>query len=844
MNSIYSKIFLALYLVFLNTLLMNNYSVFGQQSPVVSTSSWSIRNLKNSVSCQTENPQNIFQILFENGLIPDPFVGTNEQKVQWVAEDDWIFDTHFDVDPATLYYKHISIYFESLDTYGEVFLNGTKIGTFENMFLDNNFAIKKLLQAKNNHLKILFYSAKKKALALQKAYGIKLPGEERVFIRKPQYHFGWDWGPTLTGCGITSTPVIKAYNEVELKSVFVVADQDLPEQNTKLHLDISSTLERSFQVNCQIGDHFLDTLLFLSPGLHTYTLSVHIDQPQLWWTHNLGEPFLYEYNIQGYSDHDKFAISGKFGFRKVVLHTQQDSSGQDFYFTLNGKRVFAKGANYIPTNIMGQREESLDPVSAVQEARFANMNMLRVWGGGIYESDAFYDACDSLGIMVWQDFMFACGMYPGDQNFLNSVKEEATFQIKRLRNHPSMALYCGNNENNEAWHRWGWKPSFTPSQQTKIWQDYQKLFNNILPNLVQAHHPDISYWESSPKFGRGDTRYLREGDAHDWWVWHDGRPFRHFLTAVPRFMSEFGFQSFPDIQTISTFADPSEYDLNHPTMLQHQKHPKGNAIIKDFTERDYPKPKNFEGFVYLSQMVQADGMALGIETHLRNQPYCSGSLYWQLNDCWPVASWSSMDYTGRWKPMMYQVKHLFAPSIISCYMSDDWVLHIHWVQDNSSSKSLQLTAQYMDFNGTPLRVWQEQFASNQPSKHVLDIDLKLFKEEFHPNEHVFYLSVQDEKGHLLAEKIHFVLSPKHLSLSKPTIQLAKERIDERYILTLNTQSLAKNVALQASADGTWSDNFFDLIPGISKQVEFFPKEKYVPNIDFQAKSMIDFIQKD
>ncbi|MBL0190316.1 MAG: hypothetical protein IPQ18_02925 [Saprospiraceae bacterium] len=243
-------------------------------------------------------------------------------------------------------------------------------------------------------------------------------------------------------------------------------------------------------------------------------------------------------------------------------------------------------------------------------------------------------------------------------------------------------------------------------------------------------------------------------------------------------------------------------------------------------------------------MVQADGMALGIETHLRNQPYCSGSLYWQLNDCWPVASWSSMDYTGKWKPMMYQVKNLFASSIISCYMSDDWVLHIHWVQDNPSSKNLQLTAQYMDFSGTPQRVWQEQFVSKQPSKHVLDIDLKLFKEEFHPNGHVFYLSVQDENGPLLAEKTHFVLSPKHLSLSKPTIQLTKERVDERYILTLNSQSLAKNVALTASVEGTWADNFFDLIPGISKQVEFFPKEKYVPNIDFQAKSMIDFIQKD
>lgn len=307
-----------------------------------------------------------------------------------------------------------------------------------------------------------------------------------------------------------------------------------------------------------------------------------------------------------------------------------------------------KGANYIPQNSFQSEVTEQHYEQLLNDVVTANMNMLRVWGGGIYENDVFYEKCDEKGLLVWQDFMFACAMYPGDESFLKNVQQEAIDNVKRLRNFTSIALWCGNNEVSEGWHRWGWQEGRSEPEKEEIWNNYLKIFDTILPNTVNKLS-EVPYWETSPKFGRGDIRYITEGNAHDWWVWHDGYPFESLEKNVPRFMSEFGFQAFPSYETIKFINDNDSIDINSPAIKTHQKHQIGFERIKEYMEHDFPVPDNDEDYVYISQLLQAYGIGKGIEAHRRSRPYNMGSLYWQLNDCWPAVSWSSIDFlvTGR-----------------------------------------------------------------------------------------------------------------------------------------------------------------------------------------------------
>ena len=330
-----------------------------------------------------------------------------------------------------------------------------------------------------------------------------------------------------------------------------------------------------------------------------------------------------------------------------------------FYFELNGVAVFMKGANYVPQDVFLNRVTREQYATLLQAVKDAGMNMIRVWGGGAYQRDEFYDLCDEYGILVWHDFMFAGGMYPFDSAFLDNVKKEAEFEVKRLSNHPCMALWCGNNECSEGWHRWGWQDPFDSIQRAAIWHGYQELFNEILPNAVHAFS-QTAYWESSPEFGRGDVRHTSEGDAHNWFVWHDGEPFENYEQKVPRFMSEFGFQSMPELKTLKMFVPDSALHIASEAMKAHQKHGRGFAIINAYMQRQYGSvPVQFSDYVKRSQQLQAEGMVKGVRAHMGARPYCMGSLIWQLNDCWPSVSWSMIDYYGRKKPVYESVKKLF-----------------------------------------------------------------------------------------------------------------------------------------------------------------------------------------
>jgi beta-mannosidase len=508
---------------------------------------------------------------------------------------------------------------------------------------------------------------------------------------------------------------------------------------------------------------------------------------------------------------------------------EKDQYGKSFYFKLNGVPVFMKGANYIPQDNFPSRVDQDDYYETVFNAIRANMNMLRVWGGGIYEDDLFYELCDRYGVLVWQDFMFACTMYPGDSAFLENVVEEARQQVVRLRNHPSLALWCGNNEVDEAWHNWGWQEQYNYSEQeaAQIWHDYDTVFHNILPKIVEEYDGTTDYWPSSPKHGWGRRESLSDGDMHYWGVWWGREPFDTYNKKTGRFMSEYGFQSYPPYETLKEVIPEDELFVGSPSMLNHQKHPFGEEVIKDFLEKSYPVPpvSDLEEYAYLSQLTQAYGIQTAIEAHRRNMPRCMGTLYWQLNDCWPVISWSGLDYKNRWKALHYFVKKSYENIIISI-LEEDEMLRIYLISDELKDTTGTLLVTSMDFNGNVMfsdsvevnveANSSSSYYSVKPSRLLSGIGKEKtvvwvqFKDDIEP----------------IAEKVIYFTEPRFLELTEPDISFSIAEDDGNLIISFSSNTLVKDLYLKfLDSKGRFSDNFFDLLPGETKEIKYFPSDK-------------------
>jgi len=489
---------------------------------------WEFKKVTDTVWKSATVPGNVFSDLLENKIIEDPFIGDNEKKVQWVSQADWEYKTTFSVEEETLEKKHLELNFEGLDTYASVFLNDSLILKTNNAFREFEVDVKPILKPENE-LRILFESTSKQEAIKKAKLDYELPEGERIFTRKAQFQYGWDWGPKLNTSGIWRAIKLVTWNDFKIENSNIKHFK-LNDSISKLvtEIEYNSNLNKDIVYEVFVNDS-LNRAIKFNPSNYNPGIPFEIKKPKLWWSHNLGKPYLYDIKVvvkDGKKTLD--SVSTKYGIRDIELVTEKDSIGESFYFKVNGQAVYVKGANYIPQNSLQNKVTDSYYEKLLNNVVDANMNMLRVWGGGIYENDIFYDLCDEKGILVWQDFMFACAMYPGDDDFLENVKQEASQNVVKLRNHASIALWCGNNENSEGWHRWGWQTGKTEAQKEEIWSNYQKVFNDILPKVVDSLQPSISYWESSPKYGRGDQRYQYEGDAHDWWVWHDGYPFEHF----------------------------------------------------------------------------------------------------------------------------------------------------------------------------------------------------------------------------------------------------------------------------------------------------------------------------
>jgi len=784
---------------------------------------WEFRQANTASWKPTQVPVSVHTALLQNGMIEDPFYRDNEEKLQWIEREDWEFQSTFDVDPATLQRKHVELVFKSLDTYAQVYLNDSLILETDNMFRTWSADVKKWLKPNGNKLHIYFQSPVKKAEQDWKNLGYELPGGIRTMARKAQFHYGWDWGPRFVGCGILKAPEIVAWDDILIENVFVTT-QSISKEKAEMVAYVryrsdfrgKVTLVAQYDKRRSIEDRDF------REGVHTDSVTWEVENPQLWWCNGLGKPFLYDFTIslkRGTLDVEKANVRA--GIRTVELVTQKDEKGETFYFKLNGVPVFAKGANYIPQDIFQDRVTPAQYKRTLDDAVASNMNMLRVWGGGIYEDDLFYQLCDARGIMVWQDFMYACAMYPGGGRFLKSAAQEAYEQVERLRQHPCIALWCGNNENNEAWNLWGWQMLFNEAQRNQLWRDYQILFNDLLPTYVSNYGGGVPYWESSPRYGRRNPKSFTEGDNHYWGVWIDEEPIEVYNKKIPRFMSEYGFQSFPEWRTIQSFTLPEDRELDTKVMLTHQKFPRGNALLAEYLKRDYRPVKNFEDFAYVSQIMQAEAMRTGIEAHRRNKPYCMGTLYWQFNDVWPVASWASRDYFGRWKAVQYYARDVYSPVAALPIVEDD-IIKVYGVSDLMTESKVTIQVRAIDFDGKILSdvIKPDVAVPVDSSRMIWQGYLKTVLDKHKPETSVIEITLKNAEGKLLNRRLFYLCPAKKLLLPKAKVSLKVEQVNDGYLLTLHSDKLAKNVQLGTEANGFFGDNYFDLLPGETKKVLF------------------------
>lgn len=826
---------------FILILLCCSASLFGQQPLPPETirldGGWSFAESRSGKWLSAEVPGTVHQDLLRHGLLPDPFYGTNEQKIQWVESKDWEYKTSFPLDESQCSRQAACLVFEGLDTYADVYLNGALILSSDNMFKGYSIEVKDMLRKGENRLHVVFRSPVRKTLPQWETNGFEYPADNdhaekkvSVFTRKAPYSFGWDWGIRMVTCGIWRPVTLELYDAARIDDYYVkqlaLNDKEARLSNRiEIHNATGETASAEVEVSCSLPGETASSMkkaVSLHPGSNLIEIPMTIKNPKRWMPNGWGEPTLYDVAAKVVCQGGTVAEKRlRIGLRTLRVVAEKDSIGESFYFEVNGTPLFAKGANYIPSdallpNVTDERYETL-----FRDIKEAHINMIRVWGGGVYEDDRFYELADENGILIWQDFMFACTTYPADPPFLKRVEEEAEYNIRRLRNHPCIAMWCGNNEIQEGIKYWGWKKRFSPEVYGRFQPDYEKLFCELLPAQVKKFDEGRFYMHTSPYFanwGRPESWNVR--DSHNWGIWYGRKPFESADEERCRFASEYGFQSFPEMKTIRTFASPADYRIDSEVMTAHQKSTVGNDLIAESMERYFIVPETFEDFVYVGLVLQGQGVRRSIEAHRRQRPYCMGSLYWQLNDSWPVVSWSSIDYYGNWKALHYQAKRAFAPTLVSPLVKGD-SLHVHLVSDRLDDlEGLTLDMRLLDFYGKTLK--RTSMKADLPSNSSRKVRSDALEEWGTPEERTerfLLLTLKDRKHREIARSVCYFAPTKELKLPDATVRCKAERSEGRCAITLYSSSLAKDIFIEIPVQGArFSDNFFDLLPGEKRTV--------------------------
>jgi beta-mannosidase len=615
------------------------------------------------------------------GKIPDPFYGDNELKVQWVAKSDWEYRRSFKVTKEFISEDQVYLVCDGLDTIANVFVNDKLVGASQNMFRQYRWDIKGLLKEGDNEVRVYFYSPVN--YASEQNTKKPMPSVSQAIaggphIRKAPCQFGWDWGPQLPPIGIWQHIRLEGYSQARIKGVhlrqFTQAKKSRIEASVNLEQWGGKNVELEMVVTSPDGKKHLATTV----KSVREKLVIEIRNPQLWWPNGYGTQPLYQVSISLKNGNDVLdARQYQLGLRSLELVQKPDEWGQSFTFEVNGVSVFAKGSDWIPADSFPTRITDEHLENLFKSTVASHQNMLRVWGGGFYEEERFYNLCDKYGVLIWQDMVFACNVYPfDDPDFVANVKEEIYQNMERLRHRASLALWCGNNEMEWGWESWSWM-----KEAGQYKEAYDVFFHKTLPVWVAEMDPDRTYWPSSPSSNTPftDVNGQKQGDAHYWEVWHGRKPFTAYRDQYPRFMSEFGFQSLPPMETVKTYAEEKDWNMTSYIMEFHQRSGSGNGLMIGQMTDTFLMPKDFSSLVYLSMILQAEGIRYGVEHWRRNKHRVSGTLIWQLNDCWPVASWASLDYFGRWKALHYAAKRFYAPVLLS-------------VEDVGQTMSIHLTS--------------------------------------------------------------------------------------------------------------------------------------------------------
>lgn len=809
----------------------------------LASASWKFRDAKKKSAWHPAVvPGCVHRDLHRHALIPDPFFGTNELDLQWIEHRDWEYTTTFKVSDALLAEEVVELACDGLDTLATVYLNGRELARTDNMFISWRWGVKSRLRAGSNELRIVFASIGR---ALPKTRPEHQPkefndsiGRSSVF-RKEQCQFGWDWGPRFVTAGIWRDLRLEAWSGNRLESVRVTQTHTAKtcgEPAESVTLTFTPELARKNQPFTYYMKVALEGKRVAETSGRSSSLQVKIANPQLWWPSGHGAQPLYtvEVTAQDGAGRPFGCWSQRIGLRTIALDRSQDQWGESFQFVVNGRPVFAKGANWIPAHSFVAGLTRADYARDLQSAARANMNMLRVWGGGLYESEAFYDVCDELGLLVWQDFTFACTLYPGDRAFLASLKTEAEHNIRRIRHRASLALWCGNNEIETL----NWD---TLEKNPKLRRHYDIVFHELLPAAVAAHDGVTPYWPTSPcRGGKRSNDYTdkalgeKSGDTHFWDVWHARHPVKDYEKWKFRFVSEFGMQSYSSPETQATFSTSDDDNVFGPVMENHQKNTAGNQIILDYVSRLYRFPKSQDALIYLSQLNQAHCLQTGVEHYRRIMPVCMGALYWQLNDCWPVASWSSIEHTGRWKALHHIARRFFAPALVSTHVpgTESAIIgnyrrttvrhvHLHTVYDGAAPTAdgvllwdlFHVDGRILSGGKKNVRLRYGQSVRQQ----ILDLAKPLAA---HGRDHLYLRIALEIDGLRVSEETVFLTPPRFVALPKTKTATAIRLLNpQKALLTFRSPVFQHRFAFKLPGLAHHSsDNYFELYPGEQKEI--------------------------
>lgn len=796
-------------------------------------------------------PGSVHTDLLANRLIVAPYRGAHEAQLQWIGRATWEYRAHFDVGPETLARRHSVLVFEGLDTFAKVSLNGLPILSANNAHRRWRVNVEGLLKAKDNVLQIVFQSPIDKLLARVLAMPYKIagnypspyddiPGDVMIgnFVRKPAYHFGWDWGPRYVTAGIWRPIVLQTWNDRRIVDLAVRTNKLNAEQAALTVLLTVRQSARPTSVNVNVALYGPEghtaahqkKRATLTKGENRLAVPVSLEHPKRWWPNGYGKQNRYTVvaTVRG-ANGQALESKQQFGLRTVKIRQRKDAKGdgRGFAFVINGVAVFAKGANVIPFDMFPARVTKKRLQRVMQAAADSHMNMLRVWGGGYYPSDAFYQLADQLGLMIWQDFMFGGGMQPAyDPDFRANVVAEAHDNILRLRHHPSLVLWSGNNEEESAWKNWGHGAKLkkmAPQFAAKVWKGYQRLFGHDLRQAVAQWGLGTPYWASSPSNDlQGNPDASNRGDKHYWGVWAQKKPIQAYLHETPRFMSEYGLQAWPSLKTVREFASPEQWAVDNPVIRAHQKYlaGDGNQRLLYYIEAEYGAPDSFADFVYLSQVMQAEGISLAALHHRASRPYTMGSLYWQLNDVWPGASWSSIDYDGRWKALQFHARRFFAPVAIAALRDRNAATtRVTLLNDHNRAVKAHWRVRVMDFDGTE-HTTQTHDVTLAPlsATRVASFSDASLRGDADPRHTVavFDLMINGER---VSRRLVYFVPAKNQALKANPVAAEIRTQGDAFVLTLTAHSLVRDLWIDFDhVQARLEDNAINLLAGQTRQL--------------------------